>query len=355
MQNYGIDGHKLFLHPQRVAQWLDGKIIYPLYMEISPSGACNHRCVFCTMDFMGYKTKFLDGDMICQRLQECGKLGVKAVMFAGEGEPLLNKNIVRMAETAKGAGIDVSFTTNAVFLKPETAKRLLPVTSWIKVSCNAGNAETYAATHGTDTDDFERVLRNMEEAVRIRQAEGYNCTLGFQCILLPENSQHMPSLARRVRDLGADYLVIKPYTHSPKILKNRYGDISYKSSEELAEQLRATETDTFKVVFRREAMQRWDAKTSAFDRCHALPFWAYVDAEANVWGCLRHLQEDDFNYGNLAENTFEHIWNSKRRLERVADCEQNMDVSECHVTCRMELINNYLWRLLNPQAHDNFI
>ena len=188
MQNYNIDGHKLHLHPERVADWLAGENIYPLYMELSPSGACNHRCVFCSMDFMGYRPKFLDTDIMCERLRECGKLGVRALMFAGEGEPLLHRDIAILAEAAGASGIDVAFTTNAVLLRPELSRRLLPVTSWIKVSCNAGTPEKYAATHRTDSRDFATVMENMAAAASIREKEGLACALGFQCILLPENA-----------------------------------------------------------------------------------------------------------------------------------------------------------------------
>jgi MoaA/NifB/PqqE/SkfB family radical SAM enzyme len=355
MNTYDIDAHKLHYHPQRIAQWLSGESIYPIYMELSPSGACNHRCIFCTMDFMGYKPQFLNTKITCERLQECGKLGVKSLMFAGEGEPLLHKDIGLMAETAKKSGIDVSFTTNAVLLKPELAKRLLPITSWIKVSCNAGTPDSYAATHQCPAEDFEKVLRNMEEAVLIREQENSHCTLGFQCILLPENAAHMPALARRVRELGADYLVIKPYTRHPQSLVGKFDDIHYGEHEELAKRLQAEERADFKVIFRHEAMSRWDMKTTKFERCLALPFWAYVTADARVYGCSRHLNQDDFYYGNLEEQTFEDLWKSRKRIEKLAHCEDHLDISNCHVTCRMELINTYLWRLKHPESHDNFI
>lgn len=355
MSAYGIDGHKLHLHPQRVAAWMNGENIYPVYMEIAPAGACNHRCVFCTMDFMGYKAKFLDTAIMCRRLRECGALGVKAVMFAGEGEPLLHKDVAVLAATAKEAGMDVSFTTNAVLLGPETARRLLPVSSWIKVSCNAGAPETYAAIHRTAAGDFEKVMGNMETAARIRQQEGHACTLGLQCILLPENAAHMPALARRARDLGADYLVIKPYTHHPQSPNNVYGDIRYADGEELESALRAEERDDFRIIYRSAAMKRWDSKKARFERCLALPFWSYVDAEANVWACSRHLGDEGFLYGNVTRETFAALWTGEKRRASLADCEKNLNVAQCHVTCRMEAINEYLWRLRHPEAHDNFI
>ncbi|MDR0882739.1 MAG: radical SAM protein, partial [Candidatus Adiutrix sp.] len=100
VDQYRIDGHKLHLHPRRVADWLEGREIAPIYMEISPSGACNHRCSFCGLDFMGYKPRFLSADILCERLREMGEAGLKSVMFAGEGEPFLHREMGAIAIAA---------------------------------------------------------------------------------------------------------------------------------------------------------------------------------------------------------------------------------------------------------------
>ena len=356
MDDLRIDNHKLLFHVDRVNDWLRGGTIYPIYMEISPAGSCNHRCVFCGLDFMGYQSRFLNADLLRTRLTEMGGLGLKSVMFAGEGEPFLHRRMAEIIVHCKEqAGIDVALTTNGVLMRPETTERIIGSTAWIKVSINAGTAATYATIHGTRPEDFGKACTNMEQAVAIRRRQGALCTLGAQILLLPENQHEVATLAGRCRDIGLDYLVVKPYSQHPQSLHHGYEGISYDEHERLAEQLDQYNTDAFQVIFRRQAMRKWDDGTRPYDCCLALPFWSYMDAGGNIWGCSVYLGDERFLYGNIQESTFAEIWEGENRRESLAWTRDHLDVDSCRVGCRMDEINRYLWELKHPHPHVNFV
>ncbi len=359
MDHSRIDSHKLMFHPERVARWQRGEIVPPLYMEVSPSGACNHRCSFCGLDFMGYKPSFLDSAMLRQRLEELGRYGLRSIMFAGEGEPFLHRDMPELARHTKQSGIDVAFTTNAVLLTPEKAKEVLPVTSWIKVSCNAGTPETYAQVHGTQAGDFARVMDNLAAAVELRRREGHACTLGLQILLLPEVRGEVEALALRCRDIGLDYLVVKPYSQHPQSKTRRYEglpcDAQGAALAELAGRVTALATPSFKVVFRLRGMQKVSEGTRPYDRCLGLPFWSYMDARGNIWGCSVFLGDERFLYGNVYEQGFQEIWEGPRRKASLDFVARELDASTCRAGCRMDEVNRYLWELAHPHPHVNFI
>lgn len=355
MDEFRIDSHKLMYHVKRVNDWLEGSDIYPVYAEVSPVGYCNHRCTYCALDYMEYQARYLPVELLKTRLTEMGRLGVKSIMYAGEGEPLLHKNITEIINHTKKSGIDVAVTSNGVLFNKKVITDSLASISWIKISINGGTKETYAKIHRTKEEDFDTVMENIREAVRFRRSNGLKSTIGMQMILLPENAHEAVLLAEKAKEIGADYLVIKSYSQHLKSLTEQYRNLKYSDYYHLGEELKKVNGGGFNVVFRMNAMKKLENGKKSYGKCLALPFWTYIDAGGGVWGCSAYLGDGRFLFGDINTETFEAVWKGERRKKVMEFVARELDIKECRENCRMDEVNRYLWELRNPGPHVNFI
>lgn len=361
--SYRIDSHKLIYHPERVAlwdkcydNWEEAKSVYPIYVEISPIGLCNHRCSFCGLDFMGYQNVKINYDTLKNTLIEMQQLGIKSIMFAGEGEPLLYKELTDILDLCSSVNIDTSLTTNLVPLKESSAEALVRNCKWIKVSINAGNSEVYSKIHGTKPEDFDKALNNMSLLSRIKKDKGYTCTLGAQALLLPENQETLVELACVTQEAGFDYIVIKPYSQHLSSITDQYKNVDYSMFIQLEKELKRFNTKDFKVIFRSKTMEKTLEEDFPYQKCYSTPFfWAYISSDGSLYGCSCFLGHDEFCYGNIHKNSFKEIWQGERRKENYEHIKTEMDIKNCRKNCRMDEINRYLWELKHPGSHVNFI
>jgi len=339
MDEYRIDSQKLIYHPCRVCDWIQGKHIYPIYVEISPVNHCNHRCNFCSFNFTGFKERSLLLNPLKKSLKEMSKLGVKSVMYGGEGEPLLHKYIVDIINYSKHVGLDVALTTNGVLLNEDLWNKIGESLSWVKISIDAYNPSTYAKLHGTKEKDLDTVFNNIDNMIRIKKKNKWNCTIGTQAILFPENADEMKPLAGMMKGLGADYFTIKPFTgHGYRKGFNRVDysniidDMSIKFSD-----------DDF-VIFRSNTFNDLEIDR-IYDTCYATKFWSYINSDGDVYSCSNFLTNKDYIYGNIYNDNLADIWKN----------DINIDISKCRKICRMDKINNYLHNLKHTVKHKNFI
>lgn len=351
-ENIRMDSHKLIYHPDAVARWLKGENIYPIEIEISPSGACNHRCVFCAVDYIGYQPDFLDRDTILRDIRQMGRKGLKSVICSGEGEPLLNKDMPDIANGIKNAGVDVAMSTNGALFTAEKVRDCLGAFTWVRYSVASMEETSYDKIQRGKKGDLERVRENLQEAVRVKKDREYKTTLGVQCLLLPDNIQQLPNMAKQLREIGVDYLTVKPY--SQHLHSENTFQIDYNAMLELEQEIKQYATDDFAIYFRANAMKKMHQQ-KCYEICHGLPFMTHIDAKGNVWPCVAHIGTKEFCYGNIYENTFEEIWEGNRRKEIIEKL-NSLDINKvCREACRLDEINKYLNELKHPGGHVNFI
>lgn len=351
-QNIRMDSHKLIYHPETVARWLKGDNIYPIEIEISPSGACNHRCTFCAVDYIGYKPNYLSKDIILRDVKHMSTRGLKSVICSGEGEPLLNKDLPDIVNGIKSYGVDVAMSSNGALFTKDKLEECLKAFTWVRYSVASMEEKSYDAIQRGKPGDLERVKTNLAAAVEVKKKQNLTTTLGVQCLLMPENAEQLPLMAKILKEIGVDYLTIKPY--SQHLHSDHTWNIDYNGLLELEKEVTDYATEDFAVYFRANAMKKMHHE-KCYKECLGLPFMTHIDASGNVWPCIAHIGTEQFSYGNVNENTFEEIWNGQRRRD-VVEALRKLDINKvCREACRLDNINIYLDELKHPGEHVNFI
>jgi radical SAM protein with 4Fe4S-binding SPASM domain len=355
MKNIAIDGHKLYWHLDRVVQWQNGPVIPPLYVEVSPVGYCNHRCIFCGIDFAMDKKSRLEPDDFRRAAAELAGQGLRSMMFAGEGEPLLHENIVDMIRWSRQCGIDASMTTNGTAGHYGIWADILPSLTWLRFSVDAGSPDVYGAVHGVKPGVFARTVESIAAAVKAKRDRHLPVTVGAQFLIIEENLHDIGNALRLFEELGVDYLSLKPYSLHPKMLRRK--DLLY--SEETLEAVdRAVKghRGALNILFRKEAMGKYMEQAIGYRRCLALPFWGYISSKGDFYTCSVFIGDERFRAGNIHTDTVESILYGDRRKASIAYGSDRLDVNEeCRVNCRMARVNEFLSFVADRPAHINFI
>lgn len=294
----------------------------------------------------------LSKDVLLPNLKEVAKKGMKSIIYAGEGEPLLNKDAIEIINQTKSYGIDAAMSTNGVLLTKEASKECLKSLTWIRFSTAGIKEDTYNKIQQGKPGDLKKVLANMEDAVKVKHDQKAETTIGVQLLLLPENKDEIIEMAKELRTIGVDYFTIKPYSQHPQ--SGNVIEIDYQELLGLENDLKDIATDDFSIYFRAHAMQKLTCKRS-YKHCYALPFMVYLDAKGNLWPCIVFMGKDKLSYGNINEESFVQIWEGERR-KSVIDFFDKMDLEKnCRELCRLDEMNKYLDELLHPGNHVNFI
>lgn len=355
MDKYRIDSHKLMYHVPRVNDWLNGKLIYPIYMEVSPVGSCNHRCVFCAYDYIGHPNRRLDTERFLTFIDEISDVGMKSLLYAGEGEPLLHPDIGKFITYSKTKGLDVGIYTNGQLMVKKVAEQIASSLTFIRFSFNGGTSESYAAIHGVANSVFEKVVKNIEQIVSIKYRDKLNTDIGVQYVFLPENMEFIIEAIRLLRDIGIDYFIIKPFVQQSDLQNYKMKrQFDLQEIVDVLNKAEAFSTNNFSVIARKDSFRGYGKRN--YRHCYGASFISVLNSAGNISSCLPYWDNAEFVFGNINRNSFNEIWNGKQRKKVKEYLEHGIDVNTCSPNCRSNAINEFLWGVkYHNVKHVNFI
>ena len=343
MTNFISDGLNLMLHPHRVSKYLEEGDCYPIYMEISPVGNCNHGCTFCSYDIMGYPGRMLETDPLLDFLDEAANYGLRSILYSGEGEPLLHPDIVNIIIHTKMKGIDVGLYTNGHLLTDKMAAKILPSLTFFRFSLNGGTRENYAKIHGVKPDVFDKVVHNASHAVRIRNSRGLSVDIGAQYVLVPENIDYLLKGIAAMKEACVDYFVIKPFVqHGLAQAYKINREFTLDPINPVLDEAEKLSDGDFKVIVRRDSFKKHGQR--CYPHCLGTSFMPALNSKGDIAPCVAYWDREEFVFGNIYNNSFQEIWHSGKRKKVKQLLEKKLDLKGCPSDCRPNAINEFLWK-----------
>lgn len=363
VEKFRLDGHKLLYHLDRTLEWQKGERIAPIQIDMGLTKFCNVGCIYCIGVTQGGMTKgmMIEPDTLMRFIEDCGRLGVRSIGFIGDGEPTLNPGLYDSIMLAKKLGIDTGMATNGILLDMNYAHEMLRDSTFIRINLSAAEPESFRRIHQAPSDKFTMLIEKIKTLVSMRKQNNYNCTIGIQMVLIPENFDQLIKLADLGAELGIDYLQIKQCSDTeykeigihPEDYKKVENDL--KEAEKFSKENYLVkvkwnkinimgETDLYKGGFRK------------YDICYGTPFLGQISGNGKVYPCGPFFGKERFYIGDIHETSYYDIVKGDRYWEVQQDIINNVDVHyDCTVGCRQDYINKFLWDIKNPPDHVNFI
>jgi len=154
----------------------------PRQIQIETTNICNHACDFCAYPDMDRPKTVMKPELFRRLVKEAFELGAREIgLFAG-AEPLTCKSLEEFISYCKDVGYEYMYiSTNGALASADRFKRLLAAgLSSIKLSINAGTAESYKRAHGKD--DFHKLLANVRYVSEYRKTLRQSSYLGVSFV-----------------------------------------------------------------------------------------------------------------------------------------------------------------------------
>jgi len=103
-------------------------------------------------------------------------------------------------------GISFASLTNGSRLSGELAKLFAEHATWLRISIDGWDDESYAKYRNTKVGEFSKIMKNIEEFKKL----GGKCLLGISLIIDKDNWPHMYEFTKMLKGLGVDTVKISP-------------------------------------------------------------------------------------------------------------------------------------------------
>jgi MoaA/NifB/PqqE/SkfB family radical SAM enzyme len=335
-------------HIDRIASLRDGRPIAPTHVQIILSDLCNQDCHFCAYrmeggfstamfsDAEGNKNpnRRMPTEKALEILDDCAAAGVGAIEFTGGGEPTVHPRWKEIIGHAQALGMQTGLVTNGVKLEPTPVLERL---TWLRVSLDAGEAETYQRIRRSAA--WPKVMNNLR---MVGGLTGPYVGVGF--VVTRENYTELAQAAALVKSFGIPYIRVSAMFSMSGA--DYYEGIAEAINKQ-RELAKAMQDDKFKVIdFFDDRLNDLRMAAPDYDFCGYQQFVVYIGGDQRVYSCCTNAYTPHGQIGDLSNMRFADWLLQPSRLD--------FDARGCH-HCQFNDKNRVINYMVGKPAHVDFV
>jgi len=265
-------------------------------------------------------------------LDDCKRLGVKAMQFTGGGEPTVHPDHIQIFKHAQDIGLKTALITNGYrYQDIDVYSRF----EWIRVSLDAGQADTYQKIR--KHSGFFQVCENIRHI-----ADLYKGTLGVGFIVTGDNFTEIVEATKTAKMQGADYIRIGAVITNN--IQTMYQNVEHYIQQQIGI-ARRYEDDKFKV-YDQFNNRLYDLKKPDYKFCGYQYFTVYIGGDQKVYRCCTTSYTKHGLVGDLTKQTF-YDW--------ATTSDRDFDARTCNI-CQFNDRNRTISYMLTPNPkHVDFV
>jgi radical SAM protein with 4Fe4S-binding SPASM domain len=278
----------------------------PLFLQIEPTIVCNLECALCINPFLPRARTSLSLESFKRILDEVP--GTTKISLVGIGESFMNKELWSIIREARARGIEIGTTSNGTILTDKILQDLVRSDlDWLNFSIDGATKATFEKMRrGAVFEDMLANVRRVVEAVGGRARP----VIDIWFLSNRENIHELPDMVALVKSLGISKLNTQGvhYWGHPD-WHDRVGEAN--TIDDLTSVLRETRRRAAAAGIEFQWLNFPDP--AAARSCKWPWKGSYITADGFVTPCCENGSDPErINFGNIFEQSFADIWNSKQ-------------------------------------------
>ena len=313
IQNQGAQGLVNFVHVSLSAlkEEHPANVNYlPPCLFVEVTNRCNLSCPTCQLGTDQAYKGYNKGDITFEQFKKIVDQipSLIYVTLQGVGEPLLNKDIIKMIQYCTDKGISTYINTNGTILTETKSRELVEAgLGNLSISINSFDEKIFSETRSGAS--ITKVTENVKKFIEIKkQLNKKRPIVSFRAILMKETEPTMEDLIFKSNELGIDVLYIQLFISmiADKNLCN--SSLNRHEIEVFSEKIEQWK----KQIKMSIVTESFGKSSNNLGQCKLPWFSPNVTAEGYLTPCCTISNPSILNMGNVFETPFEQIWNSEK-------------------------------------------